>query len=667
MALPFEFTETTIVAALSLGNSPMPEDHRESVLCFGDFAVNTRARTLHKFGRRLKLHRQPFEILLLLISHPGDVVTREELQAKLWPKDTFVDFENSLNAAVKKLRQTIGDSATEPRFIETVPRIGYRFMMPVQVRTPSPAPPVPEEVFPEATLRPTNVPHRLARRGLWASIVAVACAALIAFTAAYFLHFRSHVDATPPETRTMLAVLPFENLTGDATQDYLSDGLTEEMIAQLEQAAPQNFGVIAPSSVMEYKGAPGNLDEIARRLGVEYILEGSLRRDSQRVRINTQLIRVRDRSVVSAHQYDRELTSLLALQSEIAQEIADEIQLTLGGHRGNPAMSVQPAVAPVPYEAYDLYLKGRYFLNARSQQAFVLAIDYFQQAIAKDPNYARAYAALADAYALTSSYFQASPQEVIPKARAAALKALQLDNSLAEAHTSLALITENYDWDWQTAGKEFRLAIQLDPNYPTAHQWYAEYLMWRGHFDEAFAESELARQLDPLSLVIVTDHAAILYNSRQYAAAIQELRTTLEIKPDFTRAHGLLIFSYIAAKQFDEALKDIEKWRRTNDSPGILALQAYVYDRSGNLLQARRSVAEYRQANVEHLHDTTWLSSAILTCIAAGQRDEVFADLQKGFLERSNTLTSLKVDPIYDPLRSDPRFQDLLRRVGLAD
>ncbi len=638
-----------------------------SLLRFGDFIVDTGARTLHKFGHRLKLHRQPFEILLLLIARPGEVVTREELQAKLWPKDTFVDFENSLNAAVKKLRQTIGDSATEPRFIETVPRIGYRFMMPVHLQAVPASPQTSTEVPPESALPSVHLPHSLMRRRWAAGLVAIACAALIAFTAVYFLHFRSHVDATPPETRTMLAVLPFENLTGDATQDYLSDGLTEEMIAQLEQAAPQNFGVIAPSSVMEYKGAPGNLDEIARRLGVEYILEGSLRRDSERVRINTQLIRVQDRSVVSAHQYDRELTSLLALQSEIAQEIADEIQLTLGGHRGNPAMSVQPAVAPVPYEAYDLYLKGRYFLSARSQQAFVLAIDYFQQAIAKDPNYARAYAALADAYALTSSYFQASPQEVIPKARAAALKALQLDNSLAEAHTSLALITENYDWDWQTAGKEFRLAIQLDPNYPTAHQWYAEYLMWRGHFDEAFAESELARQLDPLSLVIVTDHAAILYNSRQYAAAIQELRTTLEIKPDFTRAHGLLIFSYIAAKQFDEALKDIEKWRRTNDSPGILALQAYVYDRSGNLLQARRSVAEYRQANVEHLHDTTWLSSAILTCIAAGQRDEVFADLQKGFLERSNTLTSLKVDPIYDPLRSDPRFQDLLRRVGLAD
>lgn len=638
----------------------MPENQRQPSLRFGDFVVDGRARALYKLGVRLKLHRQSFEILLLLIARPGDVITRAELQAKLWPKDTFVDFENSLNSAVKKLRQVLGDSASAPRFIETVPRIGYRFMENVEIQAPAPSVVAPAKDAPGSAPLAQSSSRPLARRK-WL-IAAAACLVLLA--AALFLRFRSHVPAAPVG-RTMLAVLPFENLTGDSTQDYLSDGLTEEMIAQLEQAAPQNFGVIAPASVMQYRGSPGQLDDIARRLGVEYILEGGLRRDSERVRITTQLIRAQDRKIVWARQYDRELKNLLALQSEIAQEIADEIQITLG--RGsNPVPAAQTAAAPVPYDAYDLYLRGRYLLNTRNTRSFPLAADYFQQAIAKDPNYARAYAALADSYALMGSYYVSPPEESTPKARAAALKALQLDNSLAEAHTALALITENYDWDWQTAEKEFRLAIQLDPNYPTAHHWYAEYLGWQGRFNEAFAESERARQLDPLSLIIATDHAAILYESRQYPAAIQEFRTILDINPGLGRARALLLYSYVAANQFDKAISEIDKWRRADNSPGTWVLQAYIFGRSGNLPQARHLVADFEQANVHHRDDPTWIPSEILACLAVGQKDQAFAALQRAFLGRSNTLTGLKVDPIYDPLRSDPRFQDLLHRVGFS-
>lgn len=642
----------------------MPEDKRQPSLRFGDFVVDGRGRALYKLGVRLKLHRQSFEVLLLLIAHRGDVVTREELQAKLWPKDTFVDFENSLNAAVKKLRQVLGDSASDPRFIETVPRIGYRFMQKVEIEEPPPAVAAPTKEASDIPPRVRSLPRFLSRKRWF--VAPAAAIALLALAAGLFLHFRSPIAAVPGQ-RTMLAVLPFENLTGDATQDYLSDGLTEEMIAQLEQAAPQNFGVIAPSSVMQYKGSPGQLDEIARRLGVEYILEGGLRRDSQRVRITTQLIRMQDRKIVWARQYDRQLENLLAVQSEIAQEIADEIQIALG-HGGNPtpAATPQSAAAPVPYDAYDLYLRGRYLLNTRNGLSFSLAANYFEQAIAKDPDYARAWAALADSYALMSSYYVSPPGEVTPKARAAALKALQLDNSLAEAHTALALITENYDWDWQTAEKEFRLAIQLDPNYPTAHHWYAEYLGWQGRFKEAFAESERARQLDPLSLIIATDHAAILYDARQYAAAIQEFRTILEINPNFGRAHGLLLYSYVAAKQFDKAINDVEKWRRTDNSPGLWVLQAFIYGRSGNLSEARHLVADFEQSNVQGRDDPRWLPSAIVAYLAVDQRDQIFAVLQRAFLERSNTLTGLKVDPVYDPIRTDPRFQDLLRRVGFS-
>jgi tetratricopeptide (TPR) repeat protein len=314
------------------------------------------------------------------------------------------------------------------------------------------------------------------------------------------------------------------------------------MIAQLGRLDPQHLGVIARSSVMRYKHGQQQLDHIARELGVQYVLEGSVRRDSDEVRISAQLIQMKDQTHLWARQYDRELSGLLALQGEIAQEIADEIQLTLGDDHKRIATDLNHAASPSSYEAYDLYLKGRYFWNKRTRQGFQQAIDYFQQAVSKDTNYARAYAGLADSYALMSSYGFASPNDLMPKARAAALRSMQIDDGLAEAHTSLALITENFDWDWQTAEREFRRAIQLDPNYATAHQWYAECLSFQGSFDEALRESERARQLDPLSLIISTDDGAILYYSRQYDRAIEHFRAVLAMEPSFPRAH-MVIFA----------------------------------------------------------------------------------------------------------------------------
>ena len=352
----------------------------------------------------------------------------------------------------------------------------------------------------------------------------------------------------------MLAVLPFENLTGDPAQDYLSDGLTEEMIAQLGRLDPEHLGVIARTSVMHYKHTTEQAGQIGRELGVQYVLEGSLRRESDRVRVTAQLVQMKDQTHIWSRQYDRELKSLLALQGEIAQETADEIQLTLG--KGHKLWATDRKVAsPTSYQAYELYLKGRYFWNKRTKDGFQQAADYFQQSIANDPNYARAYAGLADTYALMSSWSFVPQTEAIPKARAAALRALQLDDSLAEAHTSLALIAENYDYDWQTAEKEYRRAIQLDPQYATAHQWYAECLSFQGRFPEALEESERARQLDPLSLIIATDHAVILYFARQYDRAIEQFRAVLAMEPNFARAH-MVVYPYVEKGMFPEALAE---------------------------------------------------------------------------------------------------------------
>ena len=309
----------------------------------------------------------------------------------------------------------------------------------------------------------------------------------------------------------MLAVLPFENMTGDTTQDYLSDGLTEEMIAQLGRLDPAEFGVIARTSVMHYKHASAKMDQIGRELGVGYVLEGSVRRDSGKVRINAELIDTGTQSQLWSKEYDRELTNLLSVQGEIAHEISDEIQLTLGKRTLSKPAPVA-LLTPRTYQAYDLYLRGLYFWNKRTIQGFEQAILYFQQAIDQDENYAPAYAGLADSYTLLTSYSLTPTSKYMPKARAAALRAVALDDNLPEAHVALALIVENYDWDWDTSEREYRRAISLNPNYATAHHWYAEQLTWMGRFEEAMRESEEARRLDPFSLIIATDHAAIFYS-----------------------------------------------------------------------------------------------------------------------------------------------------------
>lgn len=640
----------------------MIEGQRYPKLRFGDFVVEPRARTLHRRHIRLKLHRQPFDALLLLLQRPSEVITRDEFTSKLWP-NTFVDCEHGLNTTIKKLRQVIGDSAEHPRFIETVPRIGYRFIGTVETDLePSKLEAAPAEPLTPAVS--TAIFLRRLTRKRW--LIAVVACALLIFVSIAFLWFRPHTVASSESSgaKIVLAVLPFENLTGDTSQNYLASGLTGEMIAQLGRQAPDNLGVIDLTSRVPYKTVQSQLAQIARPLGAEYILSGGVRRNTQAVRVTADLTRLRDHKVLWSRQYDRELTDLLALQTEIAQEIADEIQLTLQNRSRLSAAADKQHTSAIPYEAYDLYLKGRFSLSKRNQKGFLEAIQYFQQAVAKDPNYAAAYAGLADSYALTSSYNLAVPSELIPKARTAALTALKLDNNLAEAHTSLALIAENYDWDWQTAEQEFRKALQLDPNYPTAHQWYGEYLAWQGRFAEALAESERARQLDPLSIIIATDHAAISFYSRQYDRAIEELRTITEIEPTMGRAQGLLVGSYVEQGRFPDAFVQIEKWRRADNSLGVWAFQAYVYGRSGQIGKARQAFTKFEELTPHGGSDPLWVTSWVYA--GMGDKEKFFSSLQTALNEHSNLITGLKVDPAYAPFHGDPRFQSLLKRVGLA-
>jgi TolB-like protein/DNA-binding winged helix-turn-helix (wHTH) protein/Tfp pilus assembly protein PilF len=636
----------------------MPPD---LVVLADNLELDRRAYELRRSGKPVKLSRIPMELLLLLVERRGELVTRDEIGERIWGKDVFVDQDNNINAAIRKLRHVLDDDPEQPTFIQTVTGRGYRFMASV---SESPSVTLNAEAISESPTRngavldqqaiPTPLPQVQARR---LRLVLPALTLLLVAAGVYFQWFRSHPDPQAAG-RLMLAVLPFENLTGDASQDYFSDGLTEEMIAQLGNLDPQRLGVIARTSVMHYKGTTQKLDQIGSELGVQYVLEGSVRRSSDKVRITAQLIQVEDQSRVWARQYDRGLSNLLALQAEIAQEVAQEIPLRLVNAKTS-FPSHRPTLGPQEYDAYDLYLKGRYFWNKRTPRGIEQAIECFQQTIAKDPNYARAYAGLADSYALLSGYTQTPQTESMPKARAAALKALELDEGLAEAHTSLALIAENYDWDWKTAEKEYRRAIELNPNYATAHQWYAEFLSWQGRFDEAFAESERARQLDPLSLIIATDHAAILVYSRQYDRAIAQCRTVFEMEPNFLRAH-LVVGAYVEKGQFADALADIDKW---DDGPWTWAWRAYVYGRAGQQPQARRTLEKLQQL---YRRQPIGPDPILWAYVGMGNKDEAFAWFEKAYADHSNALTSLKVNPAYDALRSDPRFQDLMRRVGLA-
>jgi TolB-like protein/DNA-binding winged helix-turn-helix (wHTH) protein/Tfp pilus assembly protein PilF len=629
------------------------------VLRFGVFQVNLAARELRKHGVRIRLPGQPFCVLSILLESPGQVVSRDEMRDKLWGSGTFVDHERSLNSAIRKLRAVLGDSQESPRYIETVPRLGYRFIAPVEEisssgETPHTGPPEPPSSVAAAIVAALSDRH-------WSLILGIP-AVLLTLLAGYFMWSRARVGPQPSSERLMLAVLPFENLTGDPAQDYLSDGLTEEMIGQLGRLDPEHLGVIARTSVMHYKHTTEQVGKIGRELGVQYMLEGSVRREADRVRVTAQLVQMKDQTHIWSRQYDRELKSLLSLQGEIAQEAADEIEVTLG--RGHQAWAANRKLAsPSSYQAYDLYLKGRYFWNKRTQDGFQQAADYFQQSIANDPNYARAYAGLADTFALMSSWSYVPQTEAIPKARAAALRALQLDDGLAEAHTSLALIAENYDYDWQSAEKEYRRAIQLDPQYATAHHWYAECLSFQGRFPEALEESERARQLDPLSLIIATDHAAILYFARQYDRAIEQFRAVLAMEPNFARAH-MVIYAYVEKGMFPEALAETDSWRHSDGSP-VSELEAYVYGRWGKRQQAERALAQWKRRSLVQPVAASLL--VVEAYVATGRKEEALALIEKSYREHSNLVTTLKVEPALDPLRGDPRFQELLRRTGLAD
>jgi TolB-like protein/DNA-binding winged helix-turn-helix (wHTH) protein/Tfp pilus assembly protein PilF len=628
------------------------------ILCFGSFEVDVVSGELRRQGLKIRLQDQPFRLLVLLLERAGDVVTREEVREKLWPADTYVDFDHSLNTAVRKLREALGDSAETPRYVETLARRGYRFIAPVAPRRTAQvahsANADVASVLPSPAARLSTSTRRL----LILAIVVLICAAALV---AYWLVPRQG-PMTPSGRRLTLAVLPFDNLSGDADQEYLSDGLTEEMITQLGRLEPDRLRVLARSSTWKYKRAGRDIGQLRRELGVDYVLEGSLRRASERVRVTAQLVQVDDQSQVWAETYERDFRDVLILQSEVAEAIARMIAVTL-----TPDAQARVARArPIDAEAYQDYLRGRFFWNRRTEAALKQALGYFQKAIAADPGYAPAYSGLADSYlSLGASAIVGGlpPRQAMPEAKAAALKALQIDGTLAEAHTSLAMVHLLYDWDLAASEKEFRRAIELNPNYTAAHHWYSHCLLPLGRIEESLAESKRALELEPLQLVVGLHLGWHYLYARQYDQAIEQFRKTLELDPAFPQAQRYTAWAYLQKGMHPEAIAALRAALNSLErDPEIEGELGHALAVAG-----RRAEALAMLEGLGHLSATRYVSpySVALVHAGLGNRDQALAWLDKAYAERSDYMPYLRLEPMLDGLRSDHRFAALVRLVGL--
>jgi TolB-like protein/DNA-binding winged helix-turn-helix (wHTH) protein/Tfp pilus assembly protein PilF len=634
-------------------------------LRFGVFEVDPRAGELRKYGLRVRLQEQPFQVLAMLLERAGQVVTREELQKKLWPADTFVDFDHGLNKAVNKIRDALGDSAESSRFVETVARRGYRFLAEVKaadeapVHRPEFAPAQLASPQPRATETGDRAPfvdnaatseRRLAPLA-W-KVFAFVLLAVIAAFAAWKIHSRNR----PTSAIHSLAVLPLESLSNDASQDYFADGMTDELISDLGQISA--LRVISRTSVMGYKHARKPLPQIARELNVDAIVEGTVLRSGDQVRITAQLIDAAADKHLWSQSYEGELKDTLALQNQVARAIADQIRINLNPQE-QAALKTAKVVNP---EAYESYLKGRYFWNKRTPDSLKVALAYFNQAIDEDPTYAQAYSGLADTYALLGDwqYGVMTPKEALPKAKAAATKALELDGTLSEAHNSLAFCFDAFDWDLESAGKEFQRAIELNPGYATAHHWYAWHLSLLGRYDEAIAEMRKAKSLDPLSLIINADLAELLVIAHFYDESIIQSRKTIEMDPNFALAHNQLAQAYLQKHMNAEAIAELQKAVELSAScPTCIANLARAYAASGRTNEAAKRLSDLKNHSNGGYSDAAEVS---MVYAALGDKDQAMHWLEIGYEQRFNPGVLLR--PGFDPLRPDPRFQDLIRRIG---
>jgi TolB-like protein/DNA-binding winged helix-turn-helix (wHTH) protein/Tfp pilus assembly protein PilF len=737
----------------------MAEQTQKPVVRFGVFEASLLSGELRKHGLLIRVPGQPFKILAIFLERPGEVITRDELRRSLWPAETFVDFEHSLNSAIKKLRESLGDSAENPRYIETLPRVGYRFIAPVNAGdTEAAAPaiagnlvyefgpfrldprrrllltnnqPVPLQptafetlltlvrnsdkvilkedlmkvVRPDTVVEESNLTENISalqralgdtaagpryievrtisepeaiiaedpvgavspaspageapRRNRPVGSLVVAGAVAIALVFSWLAWRRFGPGPAQVPSRVMVAVLPFQNLSGDPEQEYFADGLTEEMITQLGRLQPERLGVIARTSVIAYKHSDKRLDQIGRELGVQYVLEGSFRRSADRLRITAQLIYVKDQTHLWAEEYDRWSKDLVGLQGEVAVAVAQQIQLQLTP-RQKAELNRPRLIDP---QTHEEYLRGRFFYNQRTAEGMRKAIEHFHIAITRDPAYGEAYATLAHVYDALAAYSFEAPNEVLPKANAAARKALALDDRADEAYVALGLVSLQYDRNWAESERNFRRAIEVNPNEPITHHAYGStYLAAVGRLDESLAELRKAHELDPLSPIItVAIGASLWYPYRKPDAAMEQFQKTFDIAPHFEAAHYFIARGYAWTDSYREALAELEKIESTDNVPAI-GLRGYIYAAQGRTQDALLVVNQLEQLSKRGYVDPMFIANIYA---GLGNRDSSFLWLERAYDEHSLGMMELKLSPAYAKIRSDSRFAGLVRRVGI--
>lgn len=561
---------------------------------FGEFEVDVRAGELRKGDIKLKLQRQPFQILEIFLERVGEVVSREELRQRIWPADTFVDFDQGLSNAIKRLREALSDSAEKPRFIETIPRRGYRFI--------------------------------------------------------------GNVCSRPAGRIESIAVLPLENLSGDPEQEYFADGMTEALITNLAKISA--LQVISRTSAMHYKGVHRPLREIARELHVDGVVEGTVMRSGQRIRISVQLINAHADTHIWAETYDRDLRGVLELQSEVARTIASEIKIQLTPEEQEQLDRIHQVVPG----AYEAYLKGRYYWNWRTVTGIKKAAEFFEEAIRLDSHYAGGYSGLADAYVILGYWGFAPPDECAGKAKLVALKALEIDETLAEPHASLAFATVHYDQDFEAAEQEYRRSIQLNPRYATAHQWYGLHLAMMGRGAAAVAELKQALQIDPVSPIIHVALAAVHVWARQWDLAIEESQRALDLDADFLQGLWMLGWAHILKGMNKLGISELERGSELSGGAALFRFAlAYAYAVVGKKQEAHRIRRQLEELSAHRYVMPYWIATIYA---ALDEKDEALHWLESAYRERAPWIVFLKVQPWLDNLVPDPRFQSLLRRMN---
>ncbi len=580
------------------------DDRTVDAFRFGDFELDLRTMELRRKGVKIRVQEQPLQLLGMLLEHTGELVTRDELHRKLWPVDTFVDFDHGLNTAVNRLRTALGDSAENPRFIETLPRKGYRFVGQVSVSGRPGMPGVKEK-----------------------------------------------------SGKIRLAVLPLNDYSDGSKDEYFSDGLTEELITQLSGLNPLRLGVIARTSTSQYKNTQKSVREIGHELDVDYVLEGSVRRAGERVRINAQLIDVRDETHVWAESFERDMGDVLLLQDEVSRSVARSIRITLAPRDG--AQSASPY--HVDPEAYDAYLQGRFHWLKMCNKGWKQARSYFESAIAKDPGYAAPYSGLADCYLKQGQYGFRPPKEAFPLAREAALKAIAIDSTFAEARGSLALILCLYDWDWTGAEKEFRSALMLGPQIGVLHGWYSWFLLAMGRSEESLREAQLALVLEPLGNMTNTMMGWHSLVQGDYVLSDMYFGKAIEMEPDAFLPYLLLGMVRIAESRIEEAIALINKSTQlvgTDCGAGFLAA---AYAKSGQ----HEKIVRLRDDLTRKSEETFVAASLFATlAIIMGEPEQTFEWLDKAYEERDSGLVMLNCNPLFQPIHSDSRFQALLHHMN---